>query len=149
VLNADAASTAADPTLSPMSASSASISGLLLDTIVTMNPLITGAAPQSTSLVGWSAPERLRVRGELILRQDKAEAESRAKAAFEQSLQLAETQRALSWTLRAATSLFRIRQPGSSSQPDRKRLEDVCSRFSEGSGTRDLQTAQTLLNDAA
>ena len=149
VLNADAVSVEAESGLSPISASSASISGLLLDTIQTMNPSITRAGPQPLGIVGWSAPERLRVHGDWILRQNAAEAGPHAKTVFERSLQLAENQRALSWALRAATSLYRIRLKGDSSQTDRKRLESLCSRFSEGSRTRDLRTAQSLLNDAA
>lgn len=53
----------------------------------------------------WCTPELLRIRGELLLRQDDAPA---AEDCYCQSLLAAKRQGALSWSLRTATSLARL-----------------------------------------
>jgi len=83
-------------------------------------------------------PELLRVHGEMLL---QAGNERAAERAFRQSLDLADRQGALSWRLRAATSLARLSQ-----LPDaRAILADTYSRFSEGFETADLRAAGALL----
>jgi predicted ATPase/DNA-binding winged helix-turn-helix (wHTH) protein len=152
VLDADmgAADSGTDKPGSARSSIPLSIGGLLLDTILTMNPWITGADPLSLAAVGWAASERLRVQGEFILRNAAPEAFARAEAIFLQSLQLAESQRALGWRLRSAISLGRFwSEKKNLRSQSRLLLEDVCGRFTEGLKTRDFRTAQSLISELA
>lgn len=92
----------------------------------------------------YNAPELLRVHGE-ILRQTADE--QAAERAFKQAIDLAERQTALSWRLRAATSLARLLSGQSRHAEARTVLIDVHSRFREGFETADLQAATSLLRD--
>ena len=56
----------------------------------------------------WCRPELLRVRGEIILLNETAGLNDTAEDHFRQALDLACSQGALSWELRAATSLARL-----------------------------------------
>ena len=56
----------------------------------------------------WSMAELLRVKGELLLRQDAPNADAAAEDHLRQALDWARRQDALSWELRAATSLARL-----------------------------------------
>ena len=56
---------------------------------------------------GWLAPELLRIKGELLLLQGTAGI-TEAMEDFRQALDEARRQEALSWELRAATSLARL-----------------------------------------
>ena len=90
----------------------------------------------------WITAELLRIRGELLSLVDEPKA---AEEHFGQALDLARRQAALSWELRAATSLARLWHRQRRSGPARKLLEPVYRRFTEGFGTADLVTAKALL----
>jgi len=89
-------------------------------------------------------PELLRVRGEL-LRLDDALGEE-AEGCFRQALQLSKTQDALSWELRAATSLATLYRAQDRSGDAIACLQPVYERFKEGFDTADLILARRLLD---
>ena len=62
------------------------------------------------------------------------------------SLDWARRQGALSWELRTATSLARLRQDQGRAAEARSLLQPVYDRFSEGFETADLKTAKALLD---
>jgi len=93
----------------------------------------------------WWMPEALRIKGEVLLscKGDTIAAEDH----FRRSLELAHRQRALSWELRTAMSLARLRRDQGRIGEARNLLSSVYGRFTEGFGTADLQAARSLLDD--
>ncbi len=94
----------------------------------------------------WLVGELLRVRGELILLQDAPGATAAAEDHFRQALDWARRQEALSWELRAATSLARLLQAQDRSADAAGLLKPVYDRFTEGFDTADLKAAIALLD---
>ncbi len=87
----------------------------------------------------WAMAELMRVKGELL-----------AKAAedyFRQALDCARRQGALSWELRAATSLARLLRNQGRPADAIACLEPVYDRFTEGFRTADLTAAKQLLHE--
>jgi len=93
----------------------------------------------------WYIAELLRIKGEILARQDRTDAEATAAEHFVQSLNWAHRQEAIAWELRAATSLARLRQRQRRVAEARELLGPVYDRFTEGFATVDLQRAKTLL----
>ena len=91
-------------------------------------------------------PELLRVKGELVLREDAPDAASIAEDHFRQALHWARRQGALSWELRAATSLARLWRDQNRTKAAREILAPVYDRFTEGFETTDLKAAEWLLD---
>jgi predicted ATPase len=90
-------------------------------------------------------PELLRLKGELMLLHDAPNAAADGEGHFEQSLEWARRQGALTWELRTAASLARLwRRQGKTTQA-RKVLGGVYRRFTEGFDTADLVAAKALL----
>jgi predicted ATPase len=87
----------------------------------------------------------LRIKGELVLVEGAAKAAVAAEDHFLQALDWAHRQGALSWELRAATSLARLRHQQARSTEARGFLAPVYERFTEGFETADLQAAKALL----
>jgi len=94
----------------------------------------------------WWMPEALRIKGEVLLLSDKADATA-AEDHFRRSLDLAHQQGALSWELRAAISLARLQRHQGRIGGARDLLAAVYNRFTEGFGTADLQSATRLLDE--
>jgi predicted ATPase/DNA-binding winged helix-turn-helix (wHTH) protein len=94
---------------------------------------------------GWYIPELLRIRGELILLQGAETALGAAEQHFRRALDSAHGHGALSWELRAATSLARVWRERAGSAEARDLLGSVYGRFREGFATADLESAKTLL----
>jgi predicted ATPase len=92
----------------------------------------------------WILAELLRLKGELFLLQDVPNAAAIAADHFQQSLEWARRQGALTWELRSATSLARLWHRLKTSQA-RTLLAAVYRRFTEGFDTTDVVTAKTLL----
>ncbi len=92
----------------------------------------------------WWLAELHRLKGELLLNVsgDRGDA---AEAAFHDSIEIARTQQAKTWELRAATSLARVWQRRGNIAPARELLGNVYGWFSEGFGTADLRDAAALL----
>ena len=92
-------------------------------------------------------PELLRLKGELALREDAPDATPVAEDHFRQALDWARHQGALSWELRAATSLARLWRDQNCTKAAREILAPVYDRFTEGFETTDLKAAKWLLDD--
>jgi predicted ATPase/DNA-binding winged helix-turn-helix (wHTH) protein len=92
----------------------------------------------------WYLPELLRLKGEL-----RQATEPPAEHDFLRSLDLARRQGALSWELRAATSLARLYLSGSRRNAARDLLAPAYARFTEGFETADLVAARCLLDELA
>jgi predicted ATPase/DNA-binding winged helix-turn-helix (wHTH) protein len=97
----------------------------------------------------WAMAESLRVKGELLLLQGAPGAAAAAEDHFRQALDWARRQGALSWELRAATSLARLLRDRDRVDEARDLLASVYERFTEGFGTADLQSAKRLLGELA
>jgi predicted ATPase len=91
--------------------------------------------------------ELMRVKGELLLLQGAPAAAAAAEDHFRQSLDWARRQGALSWELRAATSLARLLGDQGRPADAIACLQPVYDRFTEGFGTADLVTAKRLLDE--
>jgi predicted ATPase/DNA-binding winged helix-turn-helix (wHTH) protein len=96
---------------------------------------------------GWYLAELLRIKGELTLKADGSEATVKAEKEFLSALDLARRQSALSWELRAATSLARLLSDQGRSADATALLQPVYDGFTEGFVTADLKAAKALLDD--
>jgi predicted ATPase len=95
----------------------------------------------------WAIAEFLRIKGELLLLEGAPGAAVAAQDLYQQALDWARRQGALSWELRAATSLARLlSEPGGSADATAL-LQPVYDRFTEGFATADLKAAKALLDD--
>jgi predicted ATPase len=92
----------------------------------------------------WCISEMLRVKGELelILGSPKEKAES----LFNESIFLAQRQGALSWELRAVTSLAKLQAGTGRVREARNVLAVTYSKFTEGFDTVDLVLAKTIID---
>ena len=95
----------------------------------------------------WFFPELLRFKGEIVLGAGGANAAASAEELFRSALGWARRQGALSWELRAATSLARLKQTQGRTGESRDCLAPVYGRFGEGFTTGDLRTAAALLDE--
>ena len=91
-------------------------------------------------------PEVLRLKAELLILQNESNA-AVAEDHFARSLDWAHRQGALSWELRTATSLARLRRDQGRIEEARDLLSSVYGRFTEGFETADLQAARSLLDE--
>ena len=94
----------------------------------------------------WWIAELLRVKGELVLLENGPEAAAAAEDHFRKALDWARRQGALSWELRAATSLARMWRDQARIREARELLGSTYDRFTEGFETADLKTAKQLLD---
>jgi predicted ATPase len=95
----------------------------------------------------WVIAELLRIKGERLLLQGAPGAASAAEDHYRQALDWARRQGALSWELRAATSLARLWRDQHRVKEARALLGSVYGRFTEGFATADLQEAKSLLQE--
>ncbi len=72
---------------------------------------------------------------------------SQAETCFHQALDIARSQQAKSWELRAATSLARLWQSQGKRQDAYDLLAPVYGWFTEGFDTADLKDAKALLEE--
>jgi hypothetical protein len=93
----------------------------------------------------WMIAELLRVKGELLLMRSGPAATASAEDHFRQALDYARRQGALSWELRAATSLARLLRSHARSAEAGAVLQAVYDQFTEGFETTDLTAAKALL----
>jgi predicted ATPase len=94
---------------------------------------------------GWCLAELRRKEGELLLLTGASSASGDAERCFRQAVEVARRQGALSWELRAATSLARLYHRQDQPIRARKALAPVVRRFTEGFRTADLVNANALL----
>jgi len=94
----------------------------------------------------WCIAELLRIKGELIVQTGARAATAAAEEHFQQALQWARRQGALSLELRSATGLARRWHERGRTRPARELLAPVYRRFTEGFDTADLRAARALLD---
>jgi predicted ATPase/DNA-binding winged helix-turn-helix (wHTH) protein len=94
----------------------------------------------------WCLAELLRIRGELLLLQGGSGAAAAAEDHYQQALDWARRQGALSWELRAATSLGRLLRDQNRSTEAIALLAPIYNRFTEGFDTADLKAAKALID---
>src|SRR5258707_15281518 len=112
-----------------------------LDCIATMGARLVSANTVTrveNGMVGWCAPEVLRAQGE--------NTPSTAESFYSRSLALARQQGALSWEMRAATSLARLWRDQDHVPEARSLVASTYARFSEGFDTADLRAAKSLID---
>jgi hypothetical protein len=97
--------------------------------------------------LGAFTPEFLRLRGELWLLQTAHATAKPSEDLFRQALDVAHQQGALSFELRAATSLARLLRDQGRQVEALACLEPIYDRFTEGFNTVDLIAAKRLLGD--
>jgi len=96
----------------------------------------------------WFQSEALRVRGEL-LRMEAGVDVSAVEAAFDRAMEVAAGQHAMTFQLRAATSLARLWRDQGKRREARDLLAPIYRWFTEGFDTADLEKAKALLEDPA
>jgi predicted ATPase/DNA-binding winged helix-turn-helix (wHTH) protein len=139
------------PTRSPSTTLAAGFMGELVEAFVRAGRVAEGLAVIEAAFgqseAGWIAPELLRLRGELLLSQAAPAAAETAESLFRQALDEARRQQALSWELRAATSLARLLRDQRRPDDAIACLRPVYDRFTEGFGSADLIAAKRLLDE--
>jgi predicted ATPase len=95
----------------------------------------------------WCLAELLRIKGDLLI--SSGGDTTAAEDCFMQSLDWARRQGALSWELRAATSLARLWRRQDRDLEGRTLLQGVYGRFTEGFATADRRAAKDLLEQFA
>jgi adenylate cyclase len=90
-------------------------------------------------------PELHRLRGELLLRRSST-AHADADACFNRAVDIAHQQGAITWELRAATSLARLWVEQGRTPDARLMVAGVYDRFTQGLDTADLVEAKALLD---
>ena len=93
----------------------------------------------------WDA-ELSRIKGELLLGSSR---DVQAEACFQEALQLARSQSAKSWELRASVSLSRLWKNQGQRKEARELLQGIYDWFTEGFDTPDLIDAKALLDELA
>ncbi len=93
----------------------------------------------------WCLPELLRARAEFLLRSEAVNAATEAESLLQRSLDGARRQGALSWELRTATSLARLRVAQGRPDEAGRVLAPIRDRFTEGFDTVDLRRATAML----
>jgi predicted ATPase len=94
----------------------------------------------------WCVAELLRIKGELVVLQGASGAKRAAEEHFQQALDWARRQGALSWELRAATSFARLLRDQGRPPNAMALLQPVYDRFTEGFDTVDLRAAKALID---
>jgi predicted ATPase len=127
--------------------------GALVEGLIGVGQVVQGLAIIDEALARserneerWCLAELLRIKGELVLVEGAARATVAAEDHFRRAFDLAHRQGALSWELRAATSLARLWQQQDRAAAARGFLAPVYDRFTEGFESADLQAAKALLN---
>lgn len=124
-------------------------SGLVREIMVTLdNAFVDDALLEraQSGAAGWSTAEILRARAEQSLAQDSPCLQS-AETVLQQALRIAQTQGALAWELRSATSLAQLWQRQSRYREAQELLQPIYQRFTEGYATPDLRKVRALLDE--
>ena len=96
---------------------------------------------------GWIMAELLRIKGELLRLNGEPGTADAAEGHFLQALRLARMQGALSWELRAATSLASLYRALNRPAEAIASLRPIYDRFTEGFDSADLIAAKRLLDE--
>jgi DNA-binding SARP family transcriptional activator/predicted ATPase len=93
----------------------------------------------------WCDAELHRLRGELLLAQGADANAQGAELAYFRAIEVAQTQQAKLFELRAVTSLAQLRRMQGKHAEARQLLAEICAWFMEGFDTPDLKVALALL----
>ncbi|WP_349630670.1 winged helix-turn-helix domain-containing protein [Bradyrhizobium sp. KB893862 SZCCT0404] len=93
----------------------------------------------------WYAAELWRIKGELLLHPGQCRSVAAAEQAFDEAFLVAQEQGALSWELRTAISLARLRMSQNRAADAHGILAAVCGKFTEGFETSDMRLAQAMM----
>lgn len=93
----------------------------------------------------WYMPELLRIKGEILEAADTFDTQGLSGQLYQEAIAVARRQGALSWELRASTSLARLAHR-LGAEHAAALLLPVYEKFSEGFETADLKTARALLD---
>jgi predicted ATPase/DNA-binding SARP family transcriptional activator len=93
----------------------------------------------------WWFAELLRIKAEVMLSAEAADAAAAAEAHLQDALSWTRRQGALSLELRCATDLARLWRQQGRAAPARDVLAPIYARFAEGFATADLEAARALL----
>ncbi|MGJ7517546.1 ATP-binding protein [Pseudomonas baetica] len=115
-----------------------------LDTAFVDDDLLQRA---DSGAAGWSTAEILRARAVALLAADCPVKDCTAETVLRKALDVAQTQGALAWELRSATSLARLWQRQGRFRQAYELLTPVYERFTEGHATPDLIAVQRLLSE--
>ena len=88
-----------------------------------------------------------RLQGELLLAQGSPGARTNAEASYRRAIEVARSQNAKSWELRATVSLCRSLRAGGKLDEARQTLESIYRWFGEGFDSRDLKEAKALFEE--
>jgi len=109
-------------------------------------------------------PEQHRIKGELLLLKTRSSGGARrgacgqatysdltleAEGCFLKALEIARSQKAKSWELRAMISLARLLRDTGRREQGRKQLAEIYNWFTEGFDTADLKEGKALLDELA
>jgi predicted ATPase len=120
--------------------------GRVADGVATISDAVTRAELTEER---WCFPELLRIQGDITRRVSGPDATQLATDLYMRALDWARRQSALSWELRAATSLARLWRDQDRVTEARALLGSVYGRFTEGFATADLREARSLLEQLA
>ena len=123
------------------------LSGLLLDTLLTIDPERVPAQSRNQlreMSASWCAPELLRIQGESLLRNSTREDTSRAEELLVKAVDLAHAQGAPGWQLRAATSLASLWQQIGRVEAARQVLSAARNAVQQEHDSRDMIKAREL-----
>src|SRR5262249_46527920 len=95
----------------------------------------------------WSITELLRIKGGLVHLESATSAADTAEGLYLRGLEWARRQGALSWELRCATDLARLRQTQGRTKDGYQLLKACYDRFTEGFEMTDLSAAKVLLEE--
>jgi predicted ATPase len=96
----------------------------------------------------WWIAELLRIKAELIVSTESANAAVTAEGHLQDALAWTRRQGALSLELRCGTDLARLWEQQGRTAPARDLLASIYARFTEGFATADLEAAKALLDSA-
>ena len=96
----------------------------------------------------WFEAEGVRLKGECLLMQS-VDQQDEAESCFRRALDIARSQQAKSWELRAATSLARLWRRQGKHTEAHDVLAPIYAWFTEGFDTADLKDANSLLDELA
>ena len=113
-----------------------------------LTALVEALALVDTTGERWYEPELYRLKGELLLQQS-SDNQAEAESCFHHALDIARSQQAKSFELRATTSLARLWQQQGKRQEAHDLLAPVYNWFTEGFDTADLKDAKALLEALA
>jgi predicted ATPase/DNA-binding winged helix-turn-helix (wHTH) protein len=139
----------ADFTLNPLPVNPAELD--MMGTLSRSFAVDSTLARVEARTVGWCGPEILRATGENILVAKGSDGAEAAQDLFNRAIEMAHSQGAVAWELRAACSLARLRLQQGFPADGRAILAAACSQFADGTDTVDLREASSLLRklDAA